>query len=526
MKNTPTIDLDITSTFDQALNTMTNEEKVVAELIPCVHHSPFTRFVIKQENVKENELILGKEIEHFNDHRISTKHCAFHYDKELGALFVTDTSTNGVYVNGKRLQKGVETRLNDRDEVCLVVPNSKHALASQLPTFFVHIVLPEEKELIGNKRQREEEVLDVSVRKIARKEENDEEKKHLSLFGDATSKEDSKDEIKNELICGICSDVFYKPVSMIPCLHTFCGACYSQWMEQDDRCPQCREQVRKVKKAHMIANIVEAYLKKNPELQRSKEELSDMDSKNIFTDEVLRSSSKSSSSDSYEFHDDYNSEDDEVSIVDVIRSQRCPECNVPGADGFQCAANQFHVNCSACMKLMPLRSDLPDERSQVCGICQNYFCDLYTGSGCSNRQTGALTKFEEHKGINFIPFDCLNSNSYERQILLEYMESKGLSAQGVFNQCCEKLRNGEITFSNPSRSTSTICCNLCALKLFNEVLYPYRASIPQSELPSRARGRDNCWYGRECRTQTHNAEHARKLNHICENTRKNRSVQK
>jgi len=31
-------------------------------------------------------------------------------------------------------------------------------------------------------------------------------------------------------------------------------------------------------------------------------------------------------------------------------------------------------------------------------------------------------------------------------------------------------------------------------------------------------GLDHCWYGRECRTQTHNANHASRYNHVCENT--------
>ncbi|KAF8320540.1 uncharacterized protein EI90DRAFT_3080531 [Cantharellus anzutake] len=29
---------------------------------------------------------------------------------------------------------------------------------------------------------------------------------------------------------------------------------------------------------------------------------------------------------------------------------------------------------------------------------------------------------------------------------------------------------------------------------------------------------ENCWYGRECRTQTHNMSHAERYNHVCDNT--------
>lgn len=31
------------------------------------------------------------------------------------------------------------------------------------------------------------------------------------------------------LICSICREVLYNPVSLVPCLHNFCAGCYSGW---------------------------------------------------------------------------------------------------------------------------------------------------------------------------------------------------------------------------------------------------------------------------------------------------------
>lgn len=37
--------------------------------------------------------------------------------------------------------------------------------------------------------------------------------------------------------------------------------------------------------------------------------------------------------------------------------------------------------------------------------------------------------------------------------------------------------------------------------------------------------RSNCWYGKDCNTQTHNLIHAKKLNHICDNVKNSSNQQ-
>ena len=92
----------------------------------------------------------------------------------------------------------------------------------------------------------------------------------------------------------------------------------------------------------------------------------------------------------------------------------------------------------------------------------------------------------------------------------------------MFNTICQKISSGEYTLTlNGKQVRSTaFCCNICATKIFSDLVYNYRASIPKSSLPREVTEREDCWYGRECRTQSHNQNHARRLNHICENTRK------
>lgn len=52
--------------------------------------------------------------------------------------------------------------------------------------------------------------------------------------------------------------------SVQPCMHTFCAACYSGWMERSSFCPTCRCPVERIRKNHILNNLVEAYLLQHP----------------------------------------------------------------------------------------------------------------------------------------------------------------------------------------------------------------------------------------------------------------------
>lgn len=53
-------------------------------------------------------------------------------------------------------------------------------------------------------------------------------------------------------------------LSLQPCMHTFCAACYSGWMERSTWCPTCRCPVERICKNHILNNLVEAYLLQHP----------------------------------------------------------------------------------------------------------------------------------------------------------------------------------------------------------------------------------------------------------------------
>lgn len=72
----------------------------------------------------------------------------------------------------------------------------------------------------------------------------------------------------------------------MPCLHNFCGGCFTDWMERSKDCPSCRHTVNEVKKNSFVNNMIENYLKENPDT-REKSWLEAIAKKNKFTAESV-----------------------------------------------------------------------------------------------------------------------------------------------------------------------------------------------------------------------------------------------
>jgi len=62
------------------------------------------------------------------------------------------------------------------------------------------------------------------------------------------------DNFEENLVCGICQEILYKCVSLIPCLHNFCAGCYAEWCKRSNKCPACRLKVKNVKKKKSCNN--------------------------------------------------------------------------------------------------------------------------------------------------------------------------------------------------------------------------------------------------------------------------------
>jgi len=175
------------------------------------------------------------------------------------------------------------------------------------------------------------------------------------------------DELGEEMECYICIDYVYQCVTLIPCLHNFCAACFSDWMRKSDACPQCRKEVVEVKKNAAINNMVEKFLAAHPEKKRSAQEYAAMDSLNKITqNRIIFKPALSNTAGSKKKKDPEEKKDD---------GNTCLECRT-ATDNFNCSGNnKAHLTCTACQRLFP---DRRDQYSQECNlsVVENNFCLL------------------------------------------------------------------------------------------------------------------------------------------------------
>ena len=81
----------------------------------------------------------------------------------------------------------------------------------------------------------------------------------------------------------ICTEILYQPLTLLDCLHTFCGLCLKEWFTlQASRasssttnpftCPSCRASIRETRPDAKVTTLLEMYLQANPSRARSEQE--------------------------------------------------------------------------------------------------------------------------------------------------------------------------------------------------------------------------------------------------------------
>ncbi|OOF99511.1 hypothetical protein ASPCADRAFT_138051 [Aspergillus carbonarius ITEM 5010] len=88
-------------------------------------------------------------------------------------------------------------------------------------------------------------------------------------------------DLEKELTCSICTDLLYQPLTLLDCLHTFCGSCLKEWFSaQASRarssvrftCPSCRAVVRETRPNATVTTLLDMVLTASPDRDKSAEE--------------------------------------------------------------------------------------------------------------------------------------------------------------------------------------------------------------------------------------------------------------
>jgi hypothetical protein len=92
-------------------------------------------------------------------------------------------------------------------------------------------------------------------------------------------------------VCLICTEVLYQPLTLIDCLHTFCGSCLKEWFGYQYKkaaqsrssripnpytCPICRTNVKDARHNATVSTLLDMFLSANPDRARSAQEKEDM----------------------------------------------------------------------------------------------------------------------------------------------------------------------------------------------------------------------------------------------------------
>ncbi|CAD8108451.1 unnamed protein product [Paramecium sonneborni] len=225
----------------------------------------------------------------FSDIKVSSNHLAIEYKDSQFTL--TDYSSNGTYINEKKIGKGNTVSIINGDLIYLL-PNQKVKDHEVIGFEFVVCINNEQqtsKSIVesidqqnsdGKKEVKNEKLLDTkSVEKEIESQVINEPPKKKEQQSFPITKIDG---LEDELQCTICNDYLYEAVAANPCNHHFCGACLSNWFKkQTFECPICRQKLTGVMMARTINNLVEKWLKINPHEKRTQQLLNKMKEENL-----------------------------------------------------------------------------------------------------------------------------------------------------------------------------------------------------------------------------------------------------
>ncbi|MCJ1311683.1 hypothetical protein MMC25_005356 [Agyrium rufum] len=94
-------------------------------------------------------------------------------------------------------------------------------------------------------------------------------------------------DLEAELTCSICTEVLYQPLTLLNCLHTFCGSCCKEWFASQAArssarnppkytCPSCRAPVVDARPDAKVTTLLDMFVAANPGTVKLEQEKADI----------------------------------------------------------------------------------------------------------------------------------------------------------------------------------------------------------------------------------------------------------
>ncbi|KAI0372179.1 hypothetical protein BV20DRAFT_991708 [Pilatotrama ljubarskyi] len=349
------------------------------------------------------------------------------------------------------------------------------------------------------------------------------------------------DSLEEELQCGCCSAIVYRPVVVAPCQHFFCGSCVTLWIRNGGTsCPACRTVSTSVSFSRPLQTVVDTLLRHAPGKARSVSERMQADA--IYHPGVhLRIPSPRQAS-----------PEPNVPAANRLYVTPCPHC-VPGNQwGWRCPqpitdpdvdpAHAWpiedgnppgHATCGNCENLLALQAPTTTR----CDFCQVSFC----GIGIPHRCVAAPLAVQHPHGFSDLSdliqcgevYECFDGNTVEVDIMLDYLTAQGLSPRHIYREIVAHIQSQPRQFAplielelfmdlhpvpggvdpDPNAPRTRIC-RMCAAEV---LLYGLRdwwiRERKKGFLEEHIMARPDCPQGSQCPRQKDHA-HAKEFNHL------------
>ncbi|KAJ7486031.1 hypothetical protein B0H11DRAFT_1805987 [Mycena galericulata] len=385
------------------------------------------------------------------------------------------------------------------------------------------------------------EVLDESISRKRMKEEHEEDSEGPEQAGSAVVPADDAalaEQLAQELQCGCCNDLVYRPVLVAPCQHFFCGSCCVLWIRNGGtNCPACRGLSTSVTPFRPIQSVLDALLRAAPHKARTERERQQADE--IYAGTSMRLPAPREAS-----------PEPDINPSDYVRP--CPNCVLGNPYGWRCpqpivdpnvdpehawpledGTPPGHALCGNCENLLALPSPLTSK----CDFCQVSFC----GINIQNRCIASPILSQQPHGFSDVGdliqssavYECFNSNTIEVEIMLDYLTVQRITPRHIYREIVTHIQAQPRAFlplielelfvdvhalpagtdPDPAAPRSRICRH-CAAEVF---LYGLRDWFLRERqkgfLEESVLSRKDCVDGAECSRQR-DLEHAREFNHM------------
>ena len=221
--------------------------------------------------------------------KLSRSHCEI--TNRDGGWFLKDTSTNGTYVNDKRINSDSEysllihicilfyalfIELEDHDKISTIKPEH----LSQLPDDKLLVQF-----FFSTKQDDASSSSDSITAEVSTKVQTDASESSSTAPLVRTS---TTSKLLSDLECPICSSVMYNCVSIVPCLHSTCSYCLSQCLQTGkSTCPKCRTSIDYIVRNHTLRSVIQKYLEEHPEQKRDDDEIAELNKDEVLTEDKV-----------------------------------------------------------------------------------------------------------------------------------------------------------------------------------------------------------------------------------------------